>query len=173
MKHITKPSIAFAAFMLLASCEIVGPKPGPQAIAAANQIATDITLHRATAGLGTELSDPALAIFARVFEKVREDYVRAVTDTALLSAARAGLKKAHPDPKGADYGVLVMAAIDGMLGSLDRYSTYLDPSDLKAMRDRIRGQFGGLGIKVRKHNEGLTVVAPIDGTPAYRAGLSR
>ena len=171
MKHITKPSIAFAAFLLLASCEIVGPKPGPQAVAAANQIAADITLHRKTAGLGTELSDPALAIFARVFEKVREDYLRAVTDTALLSAARAGLKKAHPDPKGVDYGVLVMAAIDGMLGSLDRYSTYLDPSDLKAMRDRIRGQFGGLGIKVRKHDEGLTVVSPIDGTPAYRAGL--
>ncbi|MBG03512.1 MAG: peptidase S41 [Rhodospirillaceae bacterium] len=171
MKHITKPLIAFAAFLLLASCEIFGPKPGPQAVAAANQIAADITLHRATAGLGTELSDPALAIFARVFEKVREDYVRAVTDTALLSAARAGLKKAHPDPKGVDDGVLVMAAIDGMLGSLDRYSTYLDPSDLKAMRDRIRGQFGGLGIKVRKHDEGLTVVAPIDGTPAYRAGL--
>ena len=171
MKHITKPLIAFAAFLLLASCEIFGPKPGPQAVAAANQIAADITLHRATAGLGTELSDPALAIFARVFEKVREDYVRAVTDTALLSAARAGLKKAHPDPKGVDDGVLVMAAIDGMLGSLDRYSTYLDPSDLKAMRDRIRGQFGGLGIKVRKHDEGLTVVSPIDGTPAYRAGL--
>ncbi len=171
MKLITKPLIAFAAFLLLASCEIVGPKPGPQAVAAANQIAADITLHRATVGLGTEISDPALAIFARVFEKVREDYLRAVTDTALLSAARAGLKKAHPYPKGVDDGVLVMAAIDGMLGSLDRYSTYLDPSDLKAMRDRIRGQFGGLGIKVRKHDEGLTVVAPIDGTPAYRAGL--
>ena len=171
MKHITKPLIAFAAFLLLASCEIVGPKPGPQAVAAANQIAADIALHRATAGLGTELSDPALAIFARVFEKVREDYLRAVTDTALLSAARAGLKKAHSHPKGADDGVLVMAAINGMLGSLDRYSTYLDPSDLKAMRDRIRGKFGGLGIKVRKHDEGLTVVAPIDGTPAYRAGL--
>ena len=171
MKHITKSLIAFAAFLLLASCEIVGPKPGPQAVAAANQIAADITLHRETAGLGTELSDPALAIFARVFEKVREDYLRAVTDTALLSAARAGLKKAYPYPKGVDDGFLVMAAIDGMLGSLDRYSTYLDPSDLKAMRDRIRGQFGGLGIKVRKHDEGLTVVSPIDGTPAYRAGL--
>jgi len=171
MKYTGKSLIALAAFLLLASCEIVGPRPGPQAVAAANQIAADITVHRATAGLGAEISDPALAIFARVFEKVREDYVRPVTDTALLSAAREGLKSAHPDPKGVDDGVLVMAAIDGMLGSLDRYSTYLDPSDLKAMRDRIRGQFGGLGIKVRKHDDGLTVVAPIDGTPADRAGL--
>ena len=99
MKHITKPLIAFAAFLLLASCEIVGPKPGPEAVAAANQIAADITLHRETAGLGTELSDPALAIFARVFEKVREDYLRAVTDTALLSAARAVSRKLIPIQK--------------------------------------------------------------------------
>ena len=166
-----KPLIMLAAFVLLASCGIIIQRPGPQALAAANQIAADISLHRATTGIDNELSETALTIFARVFERVRNDYVRPVTGRALLSAAREGLKKINPDTQRTQDGAMVMAAIDGMLGSLDRYSTYLDPPALKAMHERIRGKFGGLGIKVRQHDEGLAVVAPIDGTPAYRAGL--
>ncbi len=166
-----RPLLLMAAFFAVSSCGLDDRRPGPDAIAAASQIAADITAHRAAADLGAELSSPALATFARVFERVRQDYVRPVTDQALLSAARSGLREAYPDPKGVDDGKLVMAAVDGMLGSLDRYSTYLDPSDLKAMRDRIRGEFGGLGIRVKKHDEGLKIVSPIDGTPADRAAL--
>ena len=86
-----------AAFVLLASCGIIIQRPGPQALAAANQIAADISLHRATTGIDNELSETALTIFARVFERVRNDYVRPVTGLALLSAAREGLKKINPD----------------------------------------------------------------------------
>ena len=167
----SKPLIALTAFALLASCGIIIQRPGPQALAAANKIAADISMHRAAAGLDTERPGPALTIFARVFETVRDDYVRPVPVTTLLTAAREGLKKTNPDTQRTHDGEMVLAAIDGMLGSLDRYSTYLDPAALKAMHERIRGKFGGLGIKVRKHDEGLAIVAPIDGTPAYRAGL--
>lgn len=168
---IIRPFILFVAFVTLASCAIVDRRPSADSIAAANRIAADISAHRAAAAFGTELSSPALATFARVYDRVRQDYVRRVDDTVLLTAARDGMREKYPEPKGVDDGKLVMAAIDGMLSSLDRYSSYLNPADLKAMRERIRGEFGGLGIKVRKHEKGLLVVAPIDGTPAARAGL--
>tara|TARA_B100000676_G_C18090489_1_gene859202 strand:+ start:5507 stop:6820 length:1314 start_codon:yes stop_codon:yes gene_type:complete len=170
-KHLSQPLVTLAAFVLLASCGIIVQKPGPEALAAANQIAADISLHRAAAGLSTELPGPALTIFARVFEKVRDDYVQPIAGAALLKAAREGLKKVNSDTQGTRGGTTVMAAIDGMLSSLDRYSTYLDPPALKAMHERIRGKFGGLGIKVRKHDQGLAVIAPINDTPAYRAGI--
>ena len=96
--------------------------------------------------------------------------VRSRSPTFLRPPAR-GSGTHTPQPKGVADDKLVMAAIDGMLQSLDKYSTYLDPPELKAMRDRIRGQFGGLGIKVRKHDQGLLVVTPIDDTPAFRAGI--
>lgn len=169
--RLTKFIGVIVAFFAVASCGVVDQRPSPYSVAAANQIAVDITAHRAATDLGTELSSPALATFARVFDRVRRDYVRPVPDKNLLDAARAGLKEAYPNPAGIDDDKLVMAAIDGMLRSLDKYSSYLDPPELKAMRDRIRGQFGGLGIRVRKHEKGLLVVSPIEGTPADKAGL--
>ena len=158
-------------FLSLASCGVIDERPSPDSIAAANQIAVDISAHRAAADLGTELSSPALATFARVFDRVRRDYVRPVVDSQLLDAARKGLRDKYPKPQGVEDSELVMAAIDGMLQSLDKYSSYLDPPELQAMRDRLRGQFGGLGIRIRKHERGLLIVSPIEDTPADKAGL--
>jgi carboxyl-terminal processing protease len=81
------------------------------------------------------------------------------------------LRDKYPQPQGVEDDKLVMAAIDGMLQSLDIYSSYLDPPELKAMRDRLRGRFGGLGIRVRKHEQGLLIISPIENTPADKAGL--
>ncbi len=159
------------AFLSLASCGVVEERPSRNSIAAANQIAVDISAHRAAADLGTELSSPALATFARVFDRVRRDYVRPVVDSQLLDAARKGMRDKYPKPQGVKDDKLVIAAINGMLQSLDKYSSYLDPPELKAMRDRLRGQFGGLGIRVRKHEQGLLIVSPIEDTPADKAGL--
>ncbi len=158
-------------FLSLASCGIIDDRPSRDSIAAANQIAVDISAHRSTADLGTELSSPELATFAHVFDRVRRDYVRPVVDSQLLDAARKGLRDKYPKPQGVEDDKLVMAAIDGMLESLDKYSSYLDPPELKAMRDRLRGKFGGLGIRVRKHERGLLIISPIDDTPADKAGL--
>jgi carboxyl-terminal processing protease len=158
-------------FLWLASCGLVDERPSRDSIAAANQIAVDISAHRAAADINTELSSPALATFARVFDRVRRDYVRPVVDLQLLNAARKGLRDKYPQPQGIEDDKLVMAAIDGMLQSLDKYSSYLEPPELKALRDRLRGQFGGLGIQVRKHAQGLLIVSPIEDTPADKAGL--
>ena len=168
MRHLAS---VLAIFLSLASCGLVDRRPDPDSIAAAQSIAAEISSHRTATDLSAELAGPALATFAHVFERVRRDYVRPVKVIDLLAAARKGLRDAYPERKGVADDKLVMAAIDGMLQSLDKYSTYLDPHELKAMRDRIRGQFGGLGIKVRKHDQGLLVVTPIDDTPAFRAGI--
>jgi carboxyl-terminal processing protease len=162
-------TVFFLAFVV--GCAYWPRTPGPAAVAAANQLASDIATYRATHRLGLEPSSPALRTFARVFDRVRTDYVRPVDEDALMSAASKAIYKAYPDPSKVDDDALVMAAINGMLASLDRYSTYLDPQEWQLVREQTRGQFGGLGIEVRKGEGYIEVVSPLDGTPAERAGL--
>lgn len=89
-----------------------------------------------------------LSLFGEVFERVRDNYVDIVDDQALIEAA-----------------------LNGMLQSLDPHSSYLPPKQFDEMQVRTRGSFGGLGIEVTMENGLVKVVAPIDDTPAFRAGL--
>src|SRR4249920_1824523 len=89
-----------------------------------------------------------LNLFGDVFEMVRANYVE------------------KPDD-----GKLVESAINGMLAGLDPHSSYMD---LKSFRDigvQTRGEFGGLGIEVTMEDGLVKVVAPIDDTPAAKAGV--
>src|SRR5215210_6741854 len=89
-----------------------------------------------------------LNIFGDVFEKVRSDYVEAPNEAKLIEGA-----------------------INGMLTSLDPHSSYLSPNEFKEMQTQTRGEFGGLGIEVTMEEGLVKVVAPIDETPAARAGI--
>ena len=66
---------------------------------------------------------------------------------------------------------LVYGALEGLLSSLDGYSQFMDPDSVKEMQIDTKGEFGGLGIEIGIRDGILTVIAPIDGTPADRAGL--
>src|SRR5271168_3558608 len=66
---------------------------------------------------------------------------------------------------------LIDGAITGMLASLDPHSAYLTPDLYHDLEVETRGSFGGLGIEITVKNDILTVVSPIEDTPAYRAGL--
>jgi carboxyl-terminal processing protease len=66
---------------------------------------------------------------------------------------------------------LVNGAITGMLASLDPHSAYLTPVLYRDLEVETRGSFGGLGIEITIKNDVLTVVSPIEGTPAYEAGI--
>ncbi|HVA78570.1 MAG TPA: S41 family peptidase [Candidatus Binataceae bacterium] len=66
---------------------------------------------------------------------------------------------------------LIDGAITGMLASLDPHSAYLTPELYRDLEVETRGSFGGLGIEITIKNGVLTVVAPIEDTPAYRAGI--
>jgi carboxyl-terminal processing protease len=70
-----------------------------------------------------------------------------------------------------DESEAIEAAIDGMLASLDPHSSYLDPDDFKDMQAQTQGEYGGLGIEVTAQDGFVKVVAPMDGTPASRAGI--
>src|SRR5438876_8713745 len=66
---------------------------------------------------------------------------------------------------------LIYNAIKGTLRGLDPHSSFLDPESYREMQVETSGSFGGLGIEITLRDDVLTVVAPIEGTPAHRAGL--
>ena len=66
---------------------------------------------------------------------------------------------------------VVYASVDGMLRALDPHTSFFDPKEYADMQDRQKGSFYGLGILVTKRNDQVTVITPIEGTPAARLGI--
>src|SRR5437764_1125628 len=89
-----------------------------------------------------------LSLFGDVFERVRADYVEKPDDAKLVESA-----------------------INGMLSGLDPHSSYMDGKSFRDMQIQTRGEFGGLGIEVTMEDGLVKVVAPIDETPAAKAGV--
>ena len=89
-----------------------------------------------------------LNLFGEAFEKIKNNYVEEVSSKELIEAA-----------------------IEGMLGSLDPHSTFLNSDELNELKVQTKGEFGGLGIEVTLENGFVKVISPIDDTPASRAGI--
>jgi len=89
-----------------------------------------------------------LRTFTDVYARIKQDYVTDVDDSALLKNA-----------------------IRGMLSGLDPHSSYLDEEQFRELQIGTSGEFGGLGIEVGMENGFVKVIAPIDDTPADRAGV--
>jgi carboxyl-terminal processing protease len=89
-----------------------------------------------------------LDLFGDIFERVRSQYVEEVPTEELVTAA-----------------------INGMLTSLDPHSSYLSAKDFEDMQVQTRGEFGGLGIEVTQEEGFIKVIAPMDDTPADKAGI--
>ena len=85
---------------------------------------------------------------ARVMAMIKRAYVREVSDEELIDGA-----------------------LSGMLAALDPHSAYLDRDAFREMQIDTKGEFGGLGIEITKAQGGIRIVAPIEDTPAWRAGL--
>jgi carboxyl-terminal processing protease len=66
---------------------------------------------------------------------------------------------------------LMYGALKGMLASLDPYSQFMDPDTYNEMKVETEGEFGGIGIEITLKDDLLTIISPIDDTPAYKAGL--
>jgi carboxyl-terminal processing protease len=86
--------------------------------------------------------------FAAVLERIKHDYVEQLDDHALLQAATRG-----------------------MVSSLDPYSAYLDRDDYDEIKISSAGEYSGVGIEVAMEDEQVVVVAPIEGSPAEKAGI--
>jgi len=66
---------------------------------------------------------------------------------------------------------LIEGAVIGMVKTLDPYSQYLTPEAAQLMKSETKGEFGGLGIKITIRERWLTIITPMPGTPAFRAGI--
>ncbi|MBL7033072.1 MAG: S41 family peptidase [Candidatus Delongbacteria bacterium] len=91
-----------------------------------------------------------VSLFSEIYLNIIENYVDVV----------------NPEP-------FIQAAVDGMLDELDPYTAFFDQQGTERLRDRSRGEYGGIGMRVglQGAERRLTVIAPFDGTPAARAGL--
>ncbi|MCK9218277.1 MAG: S41 family peptidase [Firmicutes bacterium] len=74
--------------------------------------------------------------------------------------------------KDIDDETLIRGAIDGMFKSLDPHSTYMDPKEFKELNEFTSGEFSGIGVSIERKDDRITVVSPIEGTPAHEAGLN-
>jgi len=70
-----------------------------------------------------------------------------------------------------DIKKLIYGGIKGMLQELDPHSAFLDPNDYKEMKESTTGEFGGVGIEITKKDNIITIISPIEDTPAWSAGL--
>ena len=91
-----------------------------------------------------------LELFSRVLERVRRDYV---------------------DGDQITYEDLVHGALKGMLGSLDPHSEFMEPVAFDELREDTEGEFSGVGMQVTQRGDDLIVVAPMEDTPAFEAGI--
>ena len=87
-------------------------------------------------------------LFGEVLEKIKKDYVDDINQSEIMDSA-----------------------INGVLQSLDPYSAYMSPELFKEMQTDTRGEFGGLGIEIGMESGVVKVIAPIDDTPASKAGI--
>lgn len=88
---------------------------------------------------------------------------------SLLREAYAAVNKSYVEKP--DGQKLIQSMVNGMLASLDPHSAYLPPEPYKEMEMQMSGAFGGVGIELGTREGRLTVIAPIDDTPALRAGI--
>jgi carboxyl-terminal processing protease len=100
---------------------------------------------------------------------VKPDRNDAYRQMELLTEVMLLVRKYHVDEH--EFDELVYAALDGMLHSLDAHSSFLDADEYKAMQDSTRGEYGGIGVKVGVRKGILTVIAPIEESPGFKAGL--
>src|SRR5712671_8109955 len=91
-----------------------------------------------------------IAVFAKAVQLLRQDYV---------------------DGNKTSYHDLIYAAMRGMLASLDPHSQFMEPNDFKDMQDDTRSRFSGLGSEVAVKGGLLTVITPMEDTPAAKAGI--
>jgi carboxyl-terminal processing protease len=138
------PTLSLAVLLLAAPLVQAQTAPTP---ASPTKKAADVAPAKASSAPDrVDLDD--VRNFSRVYEIVRQAYVEPVDNKTLMKAA-----------------------ISGMLSGLDPHSEYLDKAGLDELSEDTTGQYGGLGIEVLQVDGTLRIIAPIDDTPASRAGI--
>ncbi|HOC57819.1 MAG TPA: S41 family peptidase [Verrucomicrobiota bacterium] len=97
-----------------------------------------------------EVPYSSLHLFSYALEKVRKDYV---------------------DGQNLTYQQLIYASLKGMLNTLDPHSEFMEPIKYKELQNDTQGEFGGLGIVIAMRDNYITVIAPMEDSPGFRAGI--
>ena len=108
----------------------------------------------------------ATAAICQIDRKVKDDlYAQIELYSYALTTIQADYVE-EKTPKDLIYG-----SLRGMLSSLDPHSQFLDPDEYKELKTETQGKFGGLGIEISIRDGLLTIITPLDDTPAWRAGI--
>ena len=121
-----------------------------------------------TAGVTNRVDGTVSTNVAEVAEAV-DPKASAYDDIAVLTEALLMVHKHYVEEK--TYQEIVYGGLHGMMQSLDPHSSFLEPKAFDDMREDTAGKFGGIGIRIGVRDRLLTVIAPIEDTPAYRAGV--
>ncbi len=135
------------------SINLLGKRLGWMVVVAllAGNLLLGVRLYSQELGAGSrDEAYEQMALFTRVLEQIRDNYV---------------------DADKVGYKDLVYGALGGMLQSLDPHSQFMDAEMYEDMKDDTAGKFGGLGIVISLKDNVLTIVAPMEDTPGFRAGL--
>lgn len=106
------------------------------------------TSHKPRGALEGSYAIESLRVFVETLDRIRSHYVEPIDDETLLEDA-----------------------IEGMVQQLDPHSSYLTGDAYAALQEATEGVFGGIGVEILEEDGRLKIVAPIDGTPAAKAGL--
>src|SRR3989344_3163034 len=118
-----------------------------------------------TGGILVFLSIATVAI-CQIDRKVKDDlYAQIELYSYALTTIQADYVE-EKTPKEIIYG-----SLRGMLSSLDPHSQFLDPDEYKELKTETQGKFGGLGIEISIRDGLLTIITPLEDTPAWRAGI--
>ena len=123
----------------------------PMIIAACLLLSITISINPIFGDNGTDNNDDtykSLKLFTDVLEELEQNYVDDVNSEELIHNA-----------------------IKGMVGNLDPHSSFMPPEAFDELQDDTKGEFSGIGIVITMKEKILTVVSPIEGTPAYKAGI--
>jgi carboxyl-terminal processing protease len=131
----------------------LGGQPALMAAAPSEKPVTPETEPGETGGMAPMASlsqgtDAKLKVFARALALVEEQY---------------------PEPKTTKD--LVYGSLQGSIGILDPHSSFMTPEEFRELQIETKGKFSGIGIEITSKDQVLTVVSPIEGTPAYQAGI--
>ncbi len=142
-------ALSLAGAPLFAAEEVVPAAEAPAAESLAAPLVESATVEGAVTPNETlPLPIEEVRIFAQVLNQIRTAYVEPIDDKTLLENA-----------------------IRGMLAYIDPHSTYLTKEDYDALQETTTGEFGGLGIEVGIENGFIKIIAPMDDSPAARAGI--
>jgi len=112
---------------------------------------------------------PQAAAVEEINKSGENDRDAAYNEVELLTEAMLHIRKSYVEEK--TYKQIVRGALQGMLQALDQHSSFLDSQAFKDIQDETSGTYSGIGIHIGLKDGVLTVIAPIEDTPAFRAGL--